>query len=64
MNTLIQTGKNQGKKLVVTGCVPQGDKRARELQDLSLLGAQVLAVDILLLLGAATLRGAILSLKV
>ncbi|KAK9810648.1 hypothetical protein WJX73_007467 [Symbiochloris irregularis] len=38
MNTLIQNGKSQGKKLLVTGCVPQGDKRARELQELSLLG--------------------------
>ncbi|EEH53369.1 uncharacterized protein MICPUCDRAFT_29134, partial [Micromonas pusilla CCMP1545] len=38
MNTVIERGKAAGKKLVIAGCVPQGDKNARELDDLTLLG--------------------------
>ena len=38
MVTIIQKGRDLGKKLLVTGCVPQGDKDTSELQDLSLLG--------------------------
>ena len=38
MNTVITKGKAQGKKLVIAGCVPQGDKKAKELEDLSLIG--------------------------
>lgn len=38
MNTLLQRGRQLGKRLVVAGCVPQGDKRAAELAGLSLLG--------------------------
>lgn len=41
MATLISKGQELGKKLVVTGCVPQGDKGATELQGLSLLGKQL-----------------------
>lgn len=39
MANLIASGKAAGKRLVVAGCVPQGDRRAAELQGLSLLGA-------------------------
>mmetsp|Transcript_9501 Transcript_9501/g.57951 ORF Transcript_9501/g.57951 Transcript_9501/m.57951 type:complete len:587 (+) Transcript_9501:1426-3186(+) len=38
MNNVISRGKASGKKLVVAGCVPQGDKRAKELDGMSLLG--------------------------
>ena len=38
MSSLLQRGKDLDKKLLVTGCVPQGDKGAVELQGLSLLG--------------------------
>ena len=38
MNTVISKGRASGKKLVVAGCVPQGDKNAKELEDLTLLG--------------------------
>ena len=39
MSGLIAKGRAAGKALVVAGCVPQGDRRIPELQDLSLLGA-------------------------
>jgi hypothetical protein len=35
---LIAAGKASNKALLVTGCVPQGDRKAPELQGLSLLG--------------------------
>ena len=35
---LIAAGKAANKALLVTGCVPQGDRKAPELQGLSLLG--------------------------
>lgn len=38
MSNLISAGKAAGKKLVVSGCVPQGDKKLKELEGLSLLG--------------------------
>lgn len=38
MSTLVARGKALHKRLVVCGCVPQGDKKVPELQDLSLLG--------------------------
>ena len=38
MANLISKGKSQGKPLLVAGCVPQGDKKAKELQGLSVLG--------------------------
>ena len=38
MNTVITKGKAAGKKLVIAGCVPQGDKNAKELDGLSLVG--------------------------
>lgn len=38
MDTLLRRGRQQGKALLVAGCVPQGDRRAAELRGLSLLG--------------------------
>ena len=38
MSNLILAGRASGKRLVIAGCVPQGDKRLKELEDLSLLG--------------------------
>lgn len=38
MSTLVARGKAMDKRLVVCGCVPQGDKKVLELQGLSLLG--------------------------
>ena len=40
MSSLLARGRALGKALVVAGCVPQGDRRIPELQDLSLLGAR------------------------
>lgn len=38
MDTILRKGRALGKKLVVAGCVPQGDRKTQELQGLSLLG--------------------------
>lgn len=38
MSNILTRGKTLGKPLLVAGCVPQGDKKASELQGLSLLG--------------------------
>lgn len=38
MGNLIARGKESNKKMVIAGCVPQGDRRAKDLQGLSLLG--------------------------
>ena len=38
MNTVIRDGRALNKALVIAGCVPQGDKTARELDGLTLLG--------------------------
>ncbi|CEF97152.1 MiaB-like tRNA modifying enzyme, archaeal-type [Ostreococcus tauri] len=38
MNTVLERGKAANKALLVAGCVPQGDKGAKELKDVSLLG--------------------------
>jgi threonylcarbamoyladenosine tRNA methylthiotransferase CDKAL1 len=38
MDTLLRRGREGGKRLVVAGCVPQGDRRAVGLEGLSLLG--------------------------
>jgi hypothetical protein len=40
MSSLLARGRALGKALVVAGCVPQGDRRIPELQDLSLLGVK------------------------
>ena len=38
MDNLLEKGRAGDKALVVAGCVPQGDRRARQLQGLSVLG--------------------------
>ena len=38
MNTVIERGLGKDKAIVVAGCVPQGDRGAKELKDVSLLG--------------------------
>ena len=38
MDNLLEKGRASDKALVVAGCVPQGDRRARQLQGLSVLG--------------------------
>jgi threonylcarbamoyladenosine tRNA methylthiotransferase CDKAL1 len=38
MSNLIDSGRALGKKLVISGCVPQGDKKLKDLEGLSLLG--------------------------
>lgn len=38
MSNVLKQGEEQGKKLVVTGCVPQGDRKNKELQEYSIIG--------------------------
>lgn len=38
MDNLIVKGQTGGKALVVAGCVPQGDRRAKQLLGLSVIG--------------------------
>ena len=38
MDNLIAKGQAGDKALVVAGCVPQGDRRAKQLQGLSVIG--------------------------
>ena len=38
VGTLVGRAKAQGKAVVVSGCVPQGDRNAKELQGVSMLG--------------------------
>ena len=38
MDNLLVKGRASGKALVVAGCVPQGDRRAKQLQGLSVIG--------------------------
>ena len=42
MSRLLQQGRAQGKRLLVAGCVPQGQRKLPELQEFSLLGACLL----------------------
>ena len=55
MNTTIAKAKSAGKRLVVAGCVPQGDKNARELEGLSVLG--VTQIDRIVEVVERTLEG-------
>lgn len=55
MNNMIVRGKLHGKRMLVAGCVPQGDKRAKELEGLSLLG--VTQIDRVVEAVEETLRG-------
>jgi threonylcarbamoyladenosine tRNA methylthiotransferase CDKAL1 len=52
---LIAAGKAAQKALLVTGCVPQGDRKASELAGLSLLG--VGQIDRVVEAAEATLAG-------
>lgn len=38
MSNVLKQGEEQGKKLVVTGCVPQGDRKNKELEEYSIIG--------------------------
>ncbi|KAK3259966.1 hypothetical protein CYMTET_31062 [Cymbomonas tetramitiformis] len=38
MSTVLKTGKENGKALLVAGCVPQGEKGAKDLDGLSVIG--------------------------
>ena len=42
--SLIQAGRALRKPMIVSGCVPQADRRAPELEGLSLLGARARGV--------------------
>uniref|UniRef100_A0A7S1T7V2 Threonylcarbamoyladenosine tRNA methylthiotransferase n=1 Tax=Tetraselmis chuii TaxID=63592 RepID=A0A7S1T7V2_9CHLO len=55
MGSILSKGKALGKKLLVSGCVPQGDKRAKELEGLSVLG--VTQIDRVVEAVEETLRG-------
>ncbi|GAB4820559.1 hypothetical protein N2152v2_007605 [Parachlorella kessleri] len=55
MASLIRAGQALGIPLVVAGCVPQGDKKATELEGLSLLG--VTQIDRVVEVVEETLRG-------
>ena len=39
MTNLVETGRRLGKKLVVSGCVPQGDRHNAAIKDLSAIGS-------------------------
>ena len=55
MNTTIAKAKSADKRLVVAGCVPQGDKNARELDGLSVVG--VTQIDRIVEVVERTLEG-------
>ncbi|EFJ44304.1 hypothetical protein VOLCADRAFT_64943 [Volvox carteri f. nagariensis] len=55
MSSLIAVGRAGGKRLLVAGCVPQGDKRLPELQGVSVLG--VTQIDRVVEAVEETLRG-------
>ena len=45
MNTVIERAKTNDTPVVVCGCVPQGDQKAKELEHVSLLGvSQILSL--------------------
>ena len=46
MNTMIKRGEEQGKKLLVAGCIPQGDRHAKELEGLSVIGVTQVCVHL------------------
>lgn len=55
VGNLVQKAKDQGKAIVVSGCVPQGDKKATELRGISVLG--VTQVDRVVEVVEETLKG-------
>jgi len=60
MTNLIQLGKKSGKKLVVSGCVPQGDKKNAALKDISTIG--VTQIDRVVEVVEETLKGNVIKL--
>ncbi|GLC42608.1 hypothetical protein PLESTM_001355900 [Pleodorina starrii] len=60
MTSLINAGRAGGKRLLVAGCVPQGDKKLPELQGVSVLG--VTQIDRVVEAVEETLRGNTVSL--
>lgn len=55
MDNVISSGLRQGKKMVVAGCVPQGDKKAKSLEGLSVIG--VSQIDRIVEAVSETLKG-------
>eukprot|EP00959_Pyramimonas_sp_CCMP1952_P000643 12397-Pyramimonas_sp.AAC.2 len=55
MNSLITKGQSKGKKLLVAGCVPQGDRHAKELEGISVIG--VTQIDRVVEAAEETLKG-------
>lgn len=41
MSTVMKKGEELGKKMVVAGCVPQGERKNKELQQFSVVGEGV-----------------------
>lgn len=60
MGSIIARGRQLQKPMVIAGCVPQGDKRASELEGLSLLG--VTQIDRVVEAVEETLRGSTVRL--
>ncbi|KXZ42103.1 hypothetical protein GPECTOR_204g385 [Gonium pectorale] len=60
MSSLLAAGRAAGKRLLVAGCVPQGDKKLPELQGVSVLG--VTQIDRVVEAVEETLRGHTVSL--
>ena len=57
---LVNKGIDQDKKIVVAGCVPQGDKNVKELQDISVVG--VSQIDRIVEVVEETLKGNVVQL--
>ena len=60
MNTLLERGRQAGKRLLVAGCVPQGDRNAVELQGISVLG--VTQIDRVVEAAEETLKGNVVQM--
>mmetsp|Transcript_25740 Transcript_25740/g.4326 ORF Transcript_25740/g.4326 Transcript_25740/m.4326 type:complete len:119 (+) Transcript_25740:309-665(+) len=60
MTTIVRRAKEQNKKIVVAGCVPQADRKIRELEDISIVG--VTQIDRILEVVEETLNGNVVKL--
>ncbi|CAD7702754.1 unnamed protein product [Ostreobium quekettii] len=60
MSTILREGKSTGKRLVVAGCVPQGDRKHRDLEGLSIVG--VAQIDRVVEVVEETLKGNVVRL--
>ena len=58
--TLIRKAKNKNKYIVAAGCVPQGDKKINELNNISIIGVQ--QIDRIIEVVQETLKGNIVRL--